>query len=91
MIINIKGISKGKVLAALYNNSKPQGLGLSYFTPENMTEDEADEILELETQFDYLKGRVLKVDLSGDNFDSRLYDEDLGEGSAQRVIDSIIH
>lgn len=66
-------------------------MGLLDFTPENMTEAEADKILELETQFDYLKGRVLKVNLSGDSFDSRLYDRDLGEGSAQRVINSIKH
>lgn len=33
--------------------------------------------------------RVLKVDLSGEEFDERLYDRDCGEGAAQRAVDSI--
>jgi len=39
--------------------------------------------------FDYLYGRVMKVDLSGDEFEERLYDRDLGPGAAQEAIDSI--
>lgn len=35
------------------------------------------------------KARVLKVELSGDEFDERLYDRDCGEGAAQRAVDSI--
>ena len=46
-------------------------------------------LLEKQTYFDYLYGRVLKVDLSGDGFDERLYDRDCGEGAAQRAVDSI--
>ena len=29
------------------------------------------------------------MDLSGDEFDERLYDRDCGEGAAQRAVDSI--
>lgn len=39
--------------------------------------------------FDYLKGRVMKVDLSGDEFDESLYDRDLGKGAAARAIQSL--
>ena len=46
-------------------------------------------LLEKQTYFDYLHGRVLKVELSGDEFDERLYDRDCGEGAAQRAVDSI--
>ncbi len=32
-MINIKGLSKAKVLAALYNASKPLGLGILQYDP----------------------------------------------------------
>lgn len=89
-MVNIKGLDKARVLKALYEHSHAQGLGafqavhmgvptLEYFTG----------LLEQGTYFDYLGGRVLKVDLSGDEFDERLYDRDCGKGAAQRAVDSI--
>lgn len=39
--------------------------------------------------FDYLNGKVMKVDLGQDEFDPRLYDRDNGEGAAQRAIDNL--
>lgn len=39
--------------------------------------------------FDYFEGRVIKCDISGDTFDSTLYDRDNGEGSAQAAIDKL--
>jgi hypothetical protein len=40
--------------------------------------------------FDYLNGRVLKLDLRDDaEFDPRLYDRDNGEGKAARVIENL--
>lgn len=98
-MINIKGISKGKVLAELYNNSKPLGMGMLHYDPAIMLEEDAMIIIgDAHTTysnrgnlfFDYLKGRVMKVDITGDEFDPWLYDRDNGEGSAQRVIDNII-
>ena len=85
--INISNRNKAEVLAMLYNKAKPQGLGLIHFTPEHMTTKEAQEILDSgQTYFDYVKGRVMKVDLSGDTFSPCLYDRDNGEGSALRAI-----
>lgn len=75
-----------KVLAALYNGSKAQGLGFVQFDSKPMTEAEAATILTRQEHFDYLKGRVMKVDLSGDSFDPRLYDRDVGEGAAARLV-----
>ena len=89
-MIDISGLSKAKVLAALYNNSQPLGLGRFQATDEDMTEGEAQVILdEGQTYFDYLKGRVLKVSLENDEFDPYLYDRDNGEGAAQRIIDNL--
>jgi hypothetical protein len=89
-MVSIKGIDKAKVLAALYNNSQPIGMGFIHFNPSRMTTQEARELLETTTYFDYLKGRVMKVDLSNDDeFDERLYDRDNGSGAAQRAINFI--
>lgn len=90
-MVSIKGLSKAKVLATLYNHSQPLGLGILQYTPENMTQREAQAILDQQGHFsfDYLKGRVMKVDIRSDKFDERLYDRDNSPGAAQRAIDSI--
>lgn len=86
MNINLNGKNKAKVLAALYNNSKPLGMGILQFDPTPMSEQEAQEILENQSNFDYLKGRVMKVDLGGDEFNPWLYNRDNGEGCAERAL-----
>lgn len=88
-MVDIKGINKAELLAALYNNSKPLGLGILHYTPENMTKEEAEEILKEDTYIDYLKGRVMKVDLSKDQFDTYLYNRDNGEGAAERIVEQL--
>lgn len=89
-MVDTKGLKKPAVLAALYNASKPQGLGFLHFDPTPMTEREAEKILENGTYFDYLKGRIMKVDLSDDTcFEEFLYDRDNGNGAAQRAINRL--
>ncbi|NGX48136.1 MAG: hypothetical protein K1000chlam3_01526 [Chlamydiae bacterium] len=87
--IDVTGLNKATVLVALYNTAKPQGMGFLHYDPTPMALDEAKEILSQTTDFDYLKGRVMKVDLSEDTFDPWLFDRDNGEGAAKRVIDSL--
>lgn len=84
--IDITGKPKGAVLAALYNASKPQGLGILHFNPKKMTEDEAEELLKERQYFDYLHGRVMKIDLSGNTLDPWLYDRDNGQGRTEEVL-----
>lgn len=86
MEIVIKGIDKPSVLAALYNRAKPLGMGFLHYTPEPMTRTEAAELLKKFDYFDYLKGRVMKVDLRGDAIETRLYDRDNGERAAMRAL-----
>jgi len=87
--IPLVGLDKAEVLAALYNASSPQGLGMLHFNPTPMTRAEAAELLEQYTRFDYLKGRVMKVDLSGDELDPWLYDRDNGTGAAERALTAL--
>ena len=89
-MVDIKGLDKARVLKALYDHSHVQGLGFMHAAEEGtVTVESCAELLEKYTQFDYLHGRVLKVDLSGDEFDERLYDRDCGEGAAQKAVDSV--
>lgn len=94
-IVSIKGLDKAAVLAALFNNSRQQGMGV--FDTKGMNrmsiEDAKKEIDSREKSknfyFDYLRGRVMKIDLGDDEIDTRLYDRDNGQGSAAAAVDSI--
>jgi len=88
--ISLKGLDKAKVLAALYNASKPQGLGFLHYDSQAMTVLEAKSLLKEQSYFDYLKGRVMKVDLSGDELNPWGYDRDNGAGAAAAAIASLL-
>ena len=88
-MINIAQADKAAVLAALYNASRPLELGILHFDPTPMTTEQAREILAEYTRFDYLQGRVMKVDLSGTKLDPRLYDRDNGLGAAAAALASV--
>lgn len=90
-MIDISQYDKADVLAALYNHARAQGFGYLQYSPAQMTREEADALLAgtPDKRFDYVQGRVLKVDLSGHDLETRLYDRDNGEGSAQEAIETI--
>ncbi len=90
MNIDISDLDRAAVLAALFNGARAQGLGFLAHQDGDMTVEQAQAILDTgTTYFDYLQGRVMKVDLSGDSFDPWGYDRDNGEGAAQSVIRSL--
>ena len=91
-MINLTKYNKAEVLAVLYNHSKAQGLGILHFDSALMTKEEAQKLLNdcnARQYFDYVKGRIMKVDLSGDELDPGLYDRDNGEGAAERAISTL--
>lgn len=89
--INIAGLSKAKVLAALFNASRQQGMGfLDSRGAKPMTEEDAAAVIQAQgLYFDYLRGRVMKVDLEGDELHPWAYDRDNGAGAAERAIASV--
>ena len=88
-MINIKGLDKAQLLVELYNHSHQQGLGMMQ-PSRSLTIEDAKQLLEQTTYFDYLYGKVMKVDLSSDEeFEERLYDRDNGQGMAQSVVDGM--
>lgn len=78
---------EAKVLAALYNASKPQGMGILHYDPKPMTEEEARALLPAPHGFDYLKGRVMKLEIKDGTLDPWGYDRDNGQGAAKRAIE----
>ncbi len=102
-MIDISGLDKAELLAALYNASEPLGMGILQARPGDMTIDEARElighgddharhypdIVRPSMYFDYVYGRPLKVDLSGDTMSQSLYDRDHGQGAAERIITAL--
>jgi hypothetical protein len=97
-MVSIKGLSKAVVLQALFNASKQQGLGfLDTSGSVDMTLEDAEQIIK-ETfdlrdgtlYFDYLRGRVMKVDLTKDEFNPRHFDRDNGQGAALAAISTIL-
>ncbi len=86
--MKIEGLNKAEVLAALYNNAQVQGMGFLQADNKQMTTEEAKTILDEsdDKYFDYLKGRVMKIRIAGDEIDTRLYNRDNGDGAAERVI-----
>jgi hypothetical protein len=83
------------VLMALYNHSRPLGMGMINFQPGNMTLDEAKEIISgiapSHRYFDYFKGRVIKIDLNpGAALDFRLFDRDNGAGAGMTAVMEVL-
>ncbi len=99
--INIAGLDKAELFAALYNHAKPLGMGLLHYDPTPLTKESAQKMMEggddvsrmfpgvragRSLYFDYVKGRPLKIDLSGDEMETSLYNRDQGDGAAERIV-----
>jgi len=89
-MIDIRGIDKARLLRALYDRAKPQGRGFLQYIPGYLDINEARQLIVTGEYIDYLHGRAMKVDLSGDWLDTRLYDRDNGNGAAAEAIASVL-
>ena len=89
MTISIAGLDKAAVLQALHQDSKAQGMGFLHFDKNGLTIDQCRECLEQDCYVDYLQGRVIKTDFTGDSLDQWGYDRDNGEGCMAKVVDRL--
>ena len=93
-MVNIENLPHAEILAALFNNSHPVGMGIiaAIHGPRELSVEMAQSILDErggeEASFDYLFGRPLKISFSNDReLDAQLYDRDNGgPGTAARLI-----
>jgi len=96
-MISIKGKDKAAVLVALYNRAQVQGMGIFQGKLGDMSLERARKLVDDQAvvkmpggntfiYFDYVAGRILKVDLSADEFDEWLYDRDNGRGAAWEAL-----
>jgi hypothetical protein len=91
-MISIAGLDKAQVLKALYdraNPGTPESMGWLHYQWRDMTIEEARGLVEQGLKFEYLAGRSLKVNLTGDEFDPFWYDRAYGEGAAQAIIQAL--
>lgn len=88
--IDISDIDAAEVLVELYDNAGSPGLGPLHRRDKGMKIDEARKLIEVSGRFDYIRGRVLKVDLRDGKLKfARLYDRDNGDGAAQACVDRV--
>lgn len=95
VMIQIGNLSKASILASLYNASSPIGVGFvgAINGPVTMDDVSARDYINQRggnLKFDYVYGRPIKVDLTGDSFDPRLYDRrNGGVGVARRIVEKL--
>jgi hypothetical protein len=91
--IDVKGIDRGALIAALHNGTGAQGLGMMHDICRDMTPEEGAKILDERNgkfQFDYLRGRPIKVWIEGDMLmRTDLYDRDARPGACQEIVDRL--
>ena len=76
-------------LARLYNHARPQGMGFLHPQPGDITVEQAQAILDGNggcTYFDYLQGRVMKIDVAEEPLSTWLYNRDNGHEAAERAL-----
>lgn len=85
-MVDISGIEKRDLLKALWMNSNSASFfTLSGTSPPDLSEKDIDKAIE-KRRIDYLCGRVIKMDISGDTVDPWNYDRNNGNGSVQKIV-----
>jgi hypothetical protein len=88
-------VRRDALLAALHNNTKPQGFGVMHAVPGDITGEQAAAVLkDGPLTFDYLLGRPIKcLELDNGELHPRsqaLYDRDAGDGAfAAAVVQAV--
>lgn len=89
-IVDISGLDKAAILVALYARSKPLGMSILHFVPDDLDYDEAKIILESKQGYvDYLKGSVMQVALNRDILFTRMFNRFNGYRAAEQAIEQL--
>jgi hypothetical protein len=79
-------LPKWLVLMTLFNGAMSPGLGAMHRENKKMDEELARELLGTATYFDYLGGRVLKVEMGFKTLATTLYNRDNGKNRAEDLL-----
>jgi hypothetical protein len=85
MEINIEGIDKLELLHALWNRQIAPNNG--FYKPP-FSKDAAIIVIK-NGEIDYFCGKAIKMDLSSDVVEPRLYDRDAGKGAFMEVLNKL--
>lgn len=87
--IDVSDIPPTMLLTELYANAQVQGLGILHSEAGPLSPEEAETFLaNMPQYFDYLKGRVMKVEINGKSLRTALYDRDNGQGAALSCVEA---
>ena len=89
-LVNIANLDKAEVLVALYNAANVNGMGLFAHKPCFFGKEDAAQVLSKSTRVDYLHGRVLKIELGGNELDTFHYNRDNGINLAEKALRPLI-
>ena len=87
-------LADAEVLMHLYNNAQcpgPTSMAWLAYEWKSMSLDEAEKIVEKNGEYqhyDYVKGRVVKTDITERPLNPRFYDRDNGEGAMAQALGS---
>ena len=82
---------KAEILMLLYNRAVSPDMSVYFRKPEPMKLEEAKEIIATgQTYFDYLYGRVMKINLAANTLDTTLYNRDNGYMAAENMLKDFI-
>lgn len=73
-IVNIKGLNKRDVFNALYHHASPYLGSESDWSDVPLTDGDYNELEHIGWNVCFYRGRCMNVNLSGDSFDSFMYD-----------------
>lgn len=86
MAINIRGLDRARVLAALHAEAIPGALHGGYKNLPPIDPGEAERLLEDEQTFAYIEGRAMFVTFDGELVHTAEFDARNGAGAAERAI-----
>ncbi len=86
--MDIQKYDKIEVFRVLFDRAQFQGLGLLHNDPKAMTRKEAEDVMASSRNlyFDYVEGRVMKVNLLTNELNTALYNRDNGSNAAEDAI-----
>ena len=89
--VDISGLDKVEILQALFDRAQPVGMGyIHYDKNHKLSQKDAQRILEEEDgDADYIFGRYMKVDVSGDQLETWEYNSENGDNVAEEIIQEL--